>query len=565
MGASVRSAMLCRRLLLSIAIATAGLSWRVSSAEMISPQAGAQSVTISTDGRFMAFQENGNVYRRDRQTSSSVLLSVPDGPGTANAPSGLPLMSADGRYVFFTSYATNLVTNVTFSPGTYNIFRRDVVTGTTVVASASAGQAANQHAGGGGMAITPDGRFIVFESPATNLVADVAYPTRDGNPLPNIFVRDMVSGELDLVTRSADGATASNLSMAGHGGAFSPVISNDGRYVAFISYSTNLVAGVQFFSGSVHSPPSIFLRDRFEQRTRILSASPGGAYASNGACSQLAMNADGRYVAYVCAATNIVGGHTYSEVGGGHDPAFTNLYVWDRAVGVNSIASRNAAGNATANSGVSYPSLSADGRYLAFLSGATNLDTSVQYVTTPVVGGTPIENVFVYDMSDGVVDLVSRSADDQSGSNASAFPTAPAISGDGHRISYATWATNMADGNYRDDCAESPTYLVLLDRDAAQVDVSASSDGCAQFFPPALSQDGKFIAVSTDTGVYALPDWVETPSAPKPSDPDPNAGTSSGGGGGKFDGMSLLCLMLFVALRGYINPRRTPSSRRLAG
>jgi hypothetical protein len=219
----------------------------------------------------------------------------------------------------------------------------------------------------------------------------------------------------------------------------------------------------------------------------------------------------------------------------------------------------------TANEVVSFPSFSPDGRFLAFLSSATNLDTSVSYVGIPVVGGPPVHNAFVYDTTDGAIDLVSRSFDNLSDANADVFPSPPAISRNGRQVAYATWATNISDANVSAYCAETPIYLVFTDLDSEITNVFSFDNGCPYFFPPILTQDGRFFVVASSSGVIAYPDWPKVTPAPTPT-PQPNPGaapsSTSSGGGGQFDNFSLLAIFLLIVARAYRSHRRNSGGLR---
>ena len=206
---------------------------------------------ISADGRYVAFEStawnlvpgdtNGHldVFVRDRQLGTTELVSAAPGGEFGNNESGEPSISADGRYVAFTSLASNLV------PGDTNadedVFVRDLVTGATErVSVTNAG--AEQNRGALEPAISADGRFVVFKSGSTNLVPD------DTNGVEDSFVRDLATGTTARVDLAYDGAQA-------NGGGSDPVISSDGRCIAFSSYSTNLVPG------DTNATSDIFVRD----------------------------------------------------------------------------------------------------------------------------------------------------------------------------------------------------------------------------------------------------------------------------------------------------------------
>jgi flagellin-like hook-associated protein FlgL len=207
-------------------------------------------------------------------------------------------ISADGRYVAFNSSATNLVAGDTNGQG--DAFIKDTVTGvTTRISTDSAG---NQATGGGGSyvyAISADGRYVAFNSRASNLVAG------DTNGLTDAFIKDTVTGVTTRISTDSAGNQ-------GTGGSFffSAIVSGisaDGRYVAFISDNTNLVAGDT--NGQIDS----FIKDTVTGVTTRVSTDSGGNQATGGGSSVSAISADGRYAAFSSGATNLVAGDTNGQ------------------------------------------------------------------------------------------------------------------------------------------------------------------------------------------------------------------------------------------------------------
>jgi Tol biopolymer transport system component len=259
----------------------------------------------------------------------------------ANRPSYRPSISADGRYVAFSSGASNLV------PGDTNywvdVFGRDCQTGeTTRVSVASDGTQANYPSYR--PSISADGRFVAFDSQASNLVAN------DTNGRSDVFVHDRQTGETSRVSVRSDGTQGTG------GNSYIPRLSADGRYVAFYSEAPNLVAG------DTNGFLDVFVHDhQTGQTTRVSVRNDGGQGNEDSAWP--AISADGRYVAFYGEASNLVVGDTNG--------------VWDvfahgRETGETfrvSVASGGRQGNRTSL----LPSISADGRCVAFSSEATNL------------------------------------------------------------------------------------------------------------------------------------------------------------------------------------------------
>jgi hypothetical protein len=211
---------------------------------------GAIEPSISADGRFVAFTSNStnlvsmtvnglmSIYVRDRVAAKTEIASITDGGQQANDVCRVPSISGDGRFVAFWSAASNLGPN----PDRHRqIHVRDLQSGTLVQASrSSGGELANSECYY--PAVSNDGRFVVFKSSATNLVSD------DTNEVEDTFLRDLAAGTTARVDLAHDGAEA-------NAGGSDPAISADGRYVAFSSVSTNLVPG------DTNATGDIFVRD----------------------------------------------------------------------------------------------------------------------------------------------------------------------------------------------------------------------------------------------------------------------------------------------------------------
>lgn len=257
-----------------------------------------------------------------------------------NDESGFPSISGDGRFVAFTSDATNLVSGDT--NGYRDVFVHDRDTGaTTRVSVDSSGVEGNFYSGGA--SISADGRYVAFCSSAWNLAPGGSYGDTD------IFVHDRDSGATTRVSVDSSGVQGSNDS-------FSPSISADGRYVAFESFASNLAPGCG------NGDRNVFVHDRDTGATTCVSVSTAGVQGDD-ASYDSSISADARYVAFGSDATNLAPCDTNEE---------TDVFVHDRDTGVTARVSVGTSGT-QGNKGSSYPSISADGRYVAFQSGAATL------------------------------------------------------------------------------------------------------------------------------------------------------------------------------------------------
>ncbi len=309
--------------------------------------------SLSADGRYVTFgseasglvadDTNGgyDIFVHDRQTGQTERVSVAS-DGTQGSYSDLcwPSVSADGRYVSFMSEASDLVAGDTNDA--YDIFVHDRQTGLTERVSVT-GDGGQDNGKDWWPSISADGRYVGFQSHASNLVAG------DTNDWPDIFVHDRQTGGVERVSVASEGTQA-------NGSSYSPSISSDGRYVAFMSQATNLVAG------DTNDESDIFVHDRQTGTTERVSMASDGTEA-NGSSYWTSISSDGRWVAFRSHASDLVAGDT----NGAYD-----IFVHDRQTGTTERVS--VASDGTQANGLSYStSISADGRYVAFSSLASNL------------------------------------------------------------------------------------------------------------------------------------------------------------------------------------------------
>ncbi len=255
--------------------------------------------SISADGRFVAFRSEAmnlvagdtnatvDVFVHDRQTGSTDRISVATGGAEGNGFNSLSAISADGHCVAFWSDASNLVAGD--SNGVRDVFVRDCLNGTTERVSVATGGAQGS-SGSYESSISTDGRFVAFESLASDLVPG------DTNGSYDVFVRDRLSGTTERVSLDSSG-------VQGNLGSASPSISADGNLVAFRSGATNLIAG------DSNGFDDIFVRDRLSGTTQRVSVRSGGAEANLDSFWP-SISADGLVVAFYSAASNLIAGDT---------------------------------------------------------------------------------------------------------------------------------------------------------------------------------------------------------------------------------------------------------------
>ena len=372
--------------------------------------------SISATGRYVAFDSpatnmvsgdtNGvsDVFVHDRKTGQTVRVSVASNGTEGNDFSDAPSISANGRYVAFQSAASNLVSGDTNDTG--DIFVHDRATGQTSLVSVASdgtqGNGAAQHA-----MISANGRYVAFQSDASTLVSG------DTNNTHDVFVHDRNTGQTTRVSVASDGTQGNGLSVH-------PSLSGNGRYVAFDSVASNLV------SDDTNNTSDVFVHDRQSgQTTRVSVASDGTQGNDFSLVTSPSISANGRYVAFISFATNLVSGDTN---GAG------DIFVHDRQSGQTSRIS--VASDGTEGDGNSeFPWLSANGRYVAFHSLATNLVSDDTNFTS---------DIFVHDRQSGQTTRVSVASDGTQGND---FSGDPSISANGRFVSFSSVATNLVSGD----------------------------------------------------------------------------------------------------------------------
>jgi Tol biopolymer transport system component len=315
-----------------------------------------------------------------------------------------------------------------------------------------------------------EGRFSVFVSNAAGMVSGISNASRQ------VYWHDALTGETRLVSASADG-------VAGNGDSGAPAISADGLTVAFESDASNLV------TGDTNGVRDVFVRAMFVSTDPVRRVSVGAAgVQANSESFDATLSGDGSVVAFSSGASNLTPGVSGTST--------INVYRRDLGTSTNTLASAHV--NTGAGVGGSKPALSEDGKRLAFYSFSSNI------VAGDVNG---LWDIFVFDAGTGQrtrVSLTNSGGERNQGTESASREVAPAISGNGRFVAFATTASNMVDGD-----TNSAQDVFVVDTQTGKV-VRASVDGAGaqgttqgnadspstQGERPALSYDGAWVAFS---------------------------------------------------------------------
>lgn len=369
------------------------------------------------------------------------------GGGDSSTSRRGPSFSADNRFFVFSSKAANLVPGQADFNHEYDVFLYDRVAGTTILVSHALGSAtAAGDADSAGPVISADGHYVAFISNAMDLVAGQVNPRDSGL---HAFLYERLTGKITLVSRQA-----SRPNQATDGSSGSLAISADGGYVAFTSTGIDLVPGqVQGGNPDRH----VYLFERSSGTNRLVSrAAVAANQTGNGNAEQLALSADGRFVAYASRATDLVSGQIDSNDS-------EDVFLYDRLTGTNALVSHTSSSAVRTGDRVStFPSITADGQTVAFASGADDL-----------VASASVGNLFLYDRLLGTVS-----------------PTAPGYTGSVPRISADGSALIFFSSD--PELLGQPASLYHFDRLAGTTELLAQES-----FDAALSANGRSVAFTS--------------------------------------------------------------------
>ncbi len=374
---------------------------------------------VSNDGRYVLFGSTaGNlvpgdgvgadVFVRDRVLGTTEIESIRTDGGHGNGPSGVQCicMSGDARFVLFESLATNLVPGDTNN--TQDLFLRDRAAGTTErVGVSTSGQQPFGSTPAVSFSVSSDGRFVAFDSIASNLVPG------DTNAKIDVFLRDRRTGTTERISLGSGG-------IEGNGDSEAPSVSDDGRYVAFLSAATNLVPG------DTNGKVDVFVRDRLHATTTRVNLSATGVQANDRSNTPV-ISGDGTYVVFSSVANNLVPGDT---------GFFDDIFGVDLRAG--EIERISSGSNGQAGNGISlFPAVSFDGKLVVFQSTAQNL--------VPLASSGPTCDIYLRDRRSGTTVIEDLRTD----GSESAVPmsTLPTISRDGRYVGFVSSSRDLVTGD----------------------------------------------------------------------------------------------------------------------
>ncbi len=447
-----------------------------------------EAVSVSADGRWVAFTSRGqhllpwqvnppldpsaywglyHVFLHDRQTGETVLVdhAYAAPATTANSASGWPQISADGRWVLYSSSATNLLQAFfDASPnavgyGGVNLFLYDRLSGLSQLVDHTPDSLIRT--GGSytlGAVMTPDGAWIAFTSASADLVSGQA----DTNGTDDVFLYERATGAITLVSRRAGAPLAT-----GNGGAYVTAINDDGGSVAFQSSATNLVSGQADTNGA----EDVFVWTRPTGATDLVSHVPNLPHqAANGPSRRARLSQNAQFVVFESSATNLGG----TIIDGG-----TNVFLHDRVTGLTTLVSHAAGlpgqpGDQFSGS----PRIDDAGDFIAFESFSSNL----------VPGQTAKSNpeIFLYNRATNQNTLVSHvSGSPATGSGYLSSSTLQDLSADGRYVLFRSDSAALAAGQVDSAYPAETTDVFLYDRNTGDSTLVSHVAGA-----PATAGDG---------------------------------------------------------------------------
>ncbi len=362
---------------------------------------------IDAVGRYIVFESEAtnlasafttlnrrHIYRKDTVSGEVVLVSSDAAGLEANNDSASPRVSDDGRYVVFESLATNLSSIAT--GGTLQIYLKDLTDGSVDLVSSVAGIVANNSSENPD--VSTDGRYVVFESRATNLTA------LDTVGASQIYRKDMSNATIAMISQNT------TQSAGGSGDSNRPSMSADAQYIVFDS-----IAGSSIVADAT-TIRSVYWVDMMNPNATELISVDSNEIQGNGSSTNASISDDGNFVAFESEATNLVASGT----------VLSDIYRRDRAAGETLLVS-TADGSTSGNDNSVGASISGDGRFVAFVSAATNL------VTETSLG---LDDIFVRNFSTTPTVSLEKINLTQTGAEATDNSANASISADGRYVSF---------------------------------------------------------------------------------------------------------------------------------
>ncbi len=395
-------------------------------------------------------------------------------PNPANLPSANAHISVDGRFVAFHSAASNLVADDTNNRQDIFVYDRETKLMERVSVHSNGSQANHYSLN---PSISGDGRYVTFMSSAENLVDN------DDNDQVDIFIHDRQDKTTTLVSVSVEGKSGNTRSLH-------PVISTNGRYVSFESASNNLV------EDDINESSDVFVRDLKENKTELVSLTSRNQQANHSSHNP-SISSDGRFVVFHSPARNLV--PIDNKRSDENEWNFSDVFIRDRELGKTEIISLSILGqpgNHPSHSG----SVSADGRYVAFASMASDLVENYPDTALEITGkGRTARriDIFVRDRETKTTTLASIGMD---GTHSNHQSQAPKISSNGRYVTFQSAASNLTESRvpgsliniYRRDLQENKTILVTDYYGPKETNIMAAHS--------AVSNDGSFVVFDTNYG-----------------------------------------------------------------
>ncbi|EKF85510.1 Ig-like domain-containing protein [Methanobacterium formicicum] len=375
--------------------------------------------SISADGHYIAFSSNANnlidndtnycsdIFVRDRLLNITERISISNTGEEGNGDSYEPSISSDGRYVTFTSYASNLVSNDV--NGYRDVFVRDRLLNVTQRLSVSS---TGEEGNGDSYepSISSDGCYVTFYSYASNLVEN------DTNGVNDIFVYNRLLKTIKLISISFNGEEANSDS-------YEPFISTDGNFIVFTSYASNLV------ENDTNDASDVFVFHQKLNTIKRVSVSFDDGNGNNDSFEPC-ISSDGRYIAFSSFTSNLVE----------NDTNIRDVFIFDQISGVTERVSISNADEKSIENNYN-PSISGDGRYVAFVSG--NTKPAVSKSLSSFENEDEIVDIFVCDLWSKITRKITISS---TGEEANANSEDPVISGNGQYVAFRSYATNLVQG-----------------------------------------------------------------------------------------------------------------------